>query len=61
LRAGGSDLPVVVVTADIQSSTREMCESLGVSGFLQKPARGEAICRMVEDALVGRQGEVRCS
>src|SRR3954469_8157276 len=56
LRAGGSDLPVVVVTADIQSSTRAACESLGVSGFLQKPARGEDICRTVEGALVGGRG-----
>jgi CheY-like chemotaxis protein len=61
LRAGGSDLPVVVVTADIQASTRELCENLGVSGFLQKPARGEDICRRVQDALVGRQGGIPCS
>ena len=61
LRAGGSDLPVVVVTADIQESTRELCENLGVSGFLQKPARGEDICRKVQDALIGRQGGIPCS
>jgi CheY-like chemotaxis protein len=61
LRAGGSDLPVVVLTADIQASTRELCENLGVSGFLQKPARGEDICRTVQDALVSRQGGIPCS
>ena len=61
LRAGGSDLPVVVVTADIQESTRALCENLGVSGFLQKPARGEDICRKVQDALIGRQGGIPCS
>ncbi len=61
LRAGGSDLPVVVLTADIQASTRESCENLGVSGFLKKPARGEDICRTVHDALVGRKGEIPCS
>src|SRR4051812_14253948 len=44
LRGDGCHLPVVVATADIQSSTRELCENLGVSGFLQKPARGEEIC-----------------
>jgi CheY-like chemotaxis protein len=60
LRSGGSRLPVVVVTADIQSSTRELCENLGVSGFLQKPARGEDICRVVEDILGGRRGGVSC-
>ena len=60
LRAGGSCLPVVVVTADIQAGTREICENLGVSGFLQKPARGEEICRSVDAALVGRRGGVPC-
>jgi CheY-like chemotaxis protein len=60
LRAGGSNLPVVVVTADIQASTREICENLGVSGFLQKPARGEDVCRSVEDALADRRGGVPC-
>jgi CheY-like chemotaxis protein len=60
LRAGGSSLPVVVVTADIQSSTRALCQGLGVSGFLQKPARGEDICRTVEAALSCRQGGVTC-
>ncbi len=60
LRATGSHLPVVVVTADIQSSTREICESLGVSGFLQKPACGEDICRMVEQALACEPGGVPC-
>ncbi len=61
LRAGGSDLPVVVVTADIQSSTRALCEHLGVSGFLQKPVRGEEICRNVEGALKGKRGGMPCT
>ena len=60
LRDGGSQLAVVVVTADIQSSTRQQCEDLGVSGFLQKPACGEKICRTVELALAGEPGGVPC-
>jgi two-component system chemotaxis response regulator CheY len=48
------------VTADIQSSTREICEGLGVSGFLQKPACGEDLCRVVEHALAGEPGGVPC-
>ena len=51
IRHQGSFLPVVVLTADIQDSTREICEGLGVNGFLQKPARGEDLCREVENAL----------
>ena len=61
LRGGGSSLPVVVVTADIQTSTRERCEQLGVSGFLQKPARGEEVCRAVADALVSSGGGLPCN
>jgi len=60
LRAGGSQVPVVVVTADIQSSTHELCENLGVSGFLHKPACGEDICRMVEAVLANDPGAVPC-
>ena len=60
LRGGGSHLPVVVITADIQSSTRELCENLGVSGFLQKPASGDDICRTVEHALAGEPGGIPC-
>jgi CheY-like chemotaxis protein len=60
LRAGGSRLPVIVLTADIQQSTRELCANLGVSGFLQKPALGEDICRSVEEALAFKRGGVAC-
>jgi CheY-like chemotaxis protein len=51
IRHQGRVLPVVVLTADIQESTRELCENLGVSGFLQKPARSEDLCREVANAL----------
>ena len=50
IRCQGSLLPVVVLTADIQQSTRELCETLSVSGFLHKPAQGDEICRVVENA-----------
>jgi CheY-like chemotaxis protein len=60
LRSAGSQLPVVVMTADIQTSTRALCESAGVSAFLQKPIRGDEVCRAIDDALVGGRGGVRC-
>lgn len=56
LRGEGSTLPVVVSTADIQASSRALCEGLGVSGFLNKPARAEDLLRCVESALLGIKG-----
>ena len=54
LRGDGSDLPVVVATADIQKSSREQCEELGVSGFVNKPARAEELCPSVDAGPPGR-------
>jgi CheY-like chemotaxis protein len=56
LRASGSRLPVVVLTADIQASSRAICEQLGVSGFLNKPLRAEQLVQRVAE-IVGRKEE----
>lgn len=37
LRREGWDGPIIVVTADVQKSTRQKCEELGVLRFLHKP------------------------
>jgi two-component system chemotaxis response regulator CheY len=55
IRDEGMRLPVIVVTADIQESTRNLCEGLGISGFLHKPARGEEVCGVVGKALQNRE------
>ncbi|AGA27936.1 response regulator [Singulisphaera acidiphila] len=60
LRGAGSVLPVVVATADIQTSTRLLCEELGVSGFVNKPVRAEELCPCIERAVRGSSvGELR--
>ncbi|MCH7688776.1 MAG: response regulator, partial [Planctomycetes bacterium] len=51
LRNSGSDVPIVVVTADIQKTTREKCEKLGINGFLTKPFLPEQILEQVEQAV----------
>ncbi len=61
LRGSGSDLPVLVLTADIQSGTRRLCERLGVSGFLQKPAAGDEIARRVDEVLAPTRGARSCA
>lgn len=56
LRAGGSTIPVVVITADVQSSSHSLCEELGISGFLNKPFRADVLLESVEKALAQTAG-----
>jgi two-component system, chemotaxis family, chemotaxis protein CheY len=44
---------VVVMTADIQTSSREMVQSAGASGFLNKPAAPAAVVDIVGRVLSG--------
>jgi CheY-like chemotaxis protein len=47
--------PVVVVTADVQRTTRERCEQLGASVVIQKPVPSERL-RAVVAGIVGGRG-----
>lgn len=51
LRAGGSNVPVVVVSADIQTTCRKECEQFGISAFLNKPFEEEALVDCVNSVL----------
>ena len=39
IRGKGNNVPVIVLTADIQDTTRDIVEDLGVSRFINKPLR----------------------
>jgi len=57
LRGDGWDGPVIVVTADVQKSTREKCEALGVFHFLHKPPDHKELSDAIDAAAtVGRPG-----
>ncbi len=43
LRQEGSPLKVLVLTADIQDTTRKLCEDLGVTGFINKPVSEDVL------------------
>jgi two-component system chemotaxis response regulator CheY len=45
------DARVVVVSADIQDSSREMAQNGGASGFITKPVDRAAILKVVADVL----------
>ena len=53
LRAGGGtkDIPVVLLTAKVQSSEREAFESLGVDGVLSKPFDPMTLANQVGEIL----------
>lgn len=53
LRALDPAARVLVATADIQRSTRDMVQAAGGSGFLSKPFEEERVRRAVEQILTG--------
>ena len=53
LRESDSQARVIVATADIQISTREMAAQAGSRGFLNKPIRREELLSAVDSGLEG--------
>lgn len=53
LRENDSHARVIVATADIQNSTREMAAQAGSRGFLNKPIRREELLSAVNSSLEG--------
>jgi twitching motility two-component system response regulator PilH len=51
LGRAGLDLPVIVLTADIQETTHQQCRDLGVRHILQKPPRGSDILAAVKQII----------
>ena len=45
---------VIVVSADVQSSSQQMVEAAGASGFLNKPVNRQELLNTVHSALEGR-------
>ena len=55
LREQNCDMPVIVLSADIQETKRNQCLDLGVVGFISKPPKKDEILTMVEKALNSRR------
>lgn len=51
LKLRGISLPVVVLTADIQESTRDDCLKLGASDLLNKPPSKNDLLAAIEKAI----------
>ena len=44
---------VIVVTADVQTSSRDLVQAAGASGFINKPAPPGQVVQMIEQVLKG--------
>jgi two-component system, chemotaxis family, chemotaxis protein CheY len=53
LREMDPDVKVIVVSADVQTSSRQMVQDGGASGFINKPANAEQVVHMIEQVLKG--------
>ena len=57
LREQGSNIPVIINTADIQASTYEKCMQLGALAILNKPVDGHELQATIDQALAPPQKE----
>ncbi len=46
-----ADVPVIVITADIQDDTRKQCQELGARGFVNKPFHPSVIQDLLSEYL----------
>jgi two-component system, chemotaxis family, chemotaxis protein CheY len=44
---------VIVISADVQTSSRELVQAAGASGFINKPAPPTEVVQMIEQVLKG--------
>lgn len=49
LQAQGSRVPVVVISADIQESSKQRCLALGARGMLGKPVQEQPLIEMIRE------------
>jgi CheY-like chemotaxis protein len=51
LRKGGSEIPVIVLTADIQESTHARCLALGAKAVMNKPPKQDVLHNTIAEML----------
>jgi CheY-like chemotaxis protein len=55
LNEQGNDIPVIVLTADIQETARKKCIRMGAFDFLNKPPNDDELNAAVEKALAFKE------
>lgn len=53
-RENNIDIPVVVLTSDIQDTTKEICLKLGAAGFVNKPVEKENLLPVI-NRVIGKK------
>lgn len=51
IKSESIEIPVVVLSADIQDATRELCLELGAKDFINKPPVKEDLLAVIEKAM----------
>lgn len=59
LREENLSIPVIVVSADIQETSRAKCHELGAVGFLNKPIKDDGILTTIQKAIAPKGGSDR--
>jgi len=52
-----TDIPIIVVTADIQDATRKECQDLGARAFVNKPFRPDELQNVINECLAFSSNE----
>jgi len=53
LKAKGIKIPVIIVTSDVQTTTKNHCMDLGAFGYLNKPVQKDLLKSAIGKALAG--------
>jgi twitching motility two-component system response regulator PilH len=53
LKARGIKIPVIIITSDVQTTTKNRCMSLGAIGFMNKPVPKDLLKSEIMKALAG--------
>ncbi|PKL59880.1 MAG: response regulator [Methanomicrobiales archaeon HGW-Methanomicrobiales-4] len=51
LQINQNKIPVIMLTSDVQDSTREQCLALGARAFLNKPVKSEDLIPIIRSVL----------
>ena len=53
MKAKSIKTPVIIVTSDVQTTTKDRCMALGACGFMNKPVQKDLLKSEIEKALAG--------
>lgn len=56
IRDRGYNIPIIVLTADIQSRVRKQCMELGANGFIEKPPDRNELIKEIKKAFDSGEG-----